>query len=216
LVSTTEIKKPIILLVEGKDEEIFFRYYQKFLRDTGGDEWINIDNLQIICYEGISQLGKTLMTIPEITGSELIRKIGIIRDAEDSADTAFAETKKALRGASLDSPRNQLSPTTGNPIINVMIIPENGDGSIEINFLESVKNDPAYTCVIRYIECLTPLYDGGILSKPKNIHKTKLHAFLSSRKEPNISIGAAAQNGYWDYNNGGFDRIKIFLSQLIT
>ena len=216
MATPTEIKKPIILLVEGQDEEIFFRYYRKFLKETGREEWANLDNLQVICYDGISKLCDTLKAIQDITGSELIRKIGIIRDAEDNADSAFVETKTALRESGLDVPRNQLISTTGNPIISVMITPETGAGSIEIVFLESVNQDPAFPCMTQYFDCLTPLYKREVLAEPKNTHKTKLHAFLSSRKEANISIGGAAQNGYWDFNNIAFDRIKTFLGQLIN
>jgi hypothetical protein len=211
-----EIKKPFLLLVEGKDEEIFFRYYQKFLRENDGEEWIKLDNLQVICYDGITKLRNTLETIQLTTGSELIQKIGIIRDAEADAESAFSETKTALKESRLDVPRQQFISTTGNPKVSVMIIPETGSGSIEIIFLESINLDPAFSCVTQYIECLTPMYDTGLLEKPKNIHKTKLHAFLSSRKEANISIGGAAQNGYWDFNKPAFARINTFLSQLIN
>jgi len=215
LAPPTEIKKPIILLVEGQDEEIFLNYYKKFLRESRRDEWANLDNLQVICYDGISNLRGTLETIQDITGSELIRKIGIIRDAEDDADSAFTKIKTDLRESGLDVPREQLISTKGNPKITVMITPEQGAGSIEIIFLESVNLDPAFPCMNQFIECLTPVYERGELEKPKNIHKTKIHTFLASRKEPNISIGGAAQNGYWDFNNTAFDRIKAFLNQLV-
>jgi hypothetical protein len=216
LAPPTEITKEIILLVEGKDEGYFFKYYRKFLRESSGSEWINLDKLQVICYDGIPKLRNTLKTIQDITGSELIQKIGIIRDAEDNAESAFIEIKKDLSESGLDVPRQPLIPTTGNPVIIVMITPENGAGSIEIIFLESVNQDPAFPCVTHYVDCLTPIYERNDLPKPKNIHKTKLHAFLSSRKEANISIGGAAQNGYWNFNSTAFNGIKAFLNQLVN
>lgn len=216
MATPTEIIKPIILLVEGYDEENFFRYYIKFLKQTNPVRYANLEDIQIICYEGISKLEICLKTIQVVTGSEAIQKIGIIRDAEDDAIASFATTQSNLRQANLEIPQQQLILTRGNPRIVVMIVPEQGSGSIEITFLESVNHDPAFHCVNQYINCLNPLYESNVLVKSKNIHKTKLHAFLASRKEPNISIGGAAQNGYWNYNNPAFNRIKKFLEILIN
>jgi hypothetical protein len=214
-VSPIVINHPIVLLVEGQDEEIFFKAYLSFLKGIN-DEWARIDDIQIICYGGITKLGSFLKTLPDISGAEIIRKIGIIRDAEDDAVTAFNEIKRLLREAGFDSPQTQLSPTSGRPIINVMIIPEQGNGSIEISFLESVNDDPAIPCVNQYMTCLTGLYERAVLQKPKNPFKSRLHAFLSSRKEPSISIGGATQKKYWNYNSTAFNRIKDFLKQLVN
>ena len=214
--STTSIEKPNILLVEGTDEKLFFHYFFKFLKESEGHIWDNLDNLQVIDYEGTPNFEKNLeIILTKMSGSEIIQKVGIIRDADTDHNQAFSAIKTVLHRIGITSPDSPLTPTTGHPSINIMIVPETGSGSIEIYFLDSVNQDPATSCVEKYFSCLQPFYDDAKLKKPKNIHKAKLQAFLSSRKVPKASFGGGAQEEYWTYSDPAFSRFKDFLRQLI-
>ncbi|WP_214083918.1 DUF3226 domain-containing protein [Methanoculleus sp.] len=206
----TAIEKPIVLLVEGTDEEIFCEYFFKYLVKEN-KKWENLSNIQVIPYDGTSKLELTLQTVLAITGSERIQKIGIIRDADDDADRAFAAVKTAIENSNLLAPIEQFTPTLSNPSISVMIIPENGNGSFETLCLNSVCDDPAVKCVEHYFSCLEEHYKDGRLPKPTNIFKAKVHAFLSSRKFPSVSVGGGTQKDYWILGHAAFKQLKRFL-----
>lgn len=213
----TQIKEPIILLVEGEDEKLFFKYFLRFLKDTEGHIWDHLDNLQVISYDGTSNFEINLeLVLTYLDGFEKIKRVGIIRDADCDAEKAFSMVKNALVKIKIKSPDRQLDWSNGNPNIIIMIVPESGKGSMEKYFLESVKGDPAMECVNNYFSCLTIFYDNKKLQKPENIYKSKLHAFLSSRKVPKASYGGGAQKDYWTYSDPAFLRIKDFLKQLIN
>lgn len=213
----TTIEKSIILLVEGKDEELFFEKYFLHLKEYEGHIWDNLENLQVISFNGTPNFERNLgFILTAITGYELIQKIGIIYDADTDAGRAFSNVTAALTRMDIACPERQLTPTTGNPSVNIMIVPETGSGSIENFFLESVKDDLAMECLDSYFSCLNPFYDSERLQRPKNIYKAKMQAFLSSRKTPKASFGGGCQEGYWTYSHPAFDRIKEFLRQLIN
>jgi hypothetical protein len=65
-------------------------------------------------------------------------------------------------------------------------------------------------CVDAYMACLEKVLN----EKPKNLEKARLQAFLASRPEKALWIGAAARAGYWAWNDPPFAGVKAFLSGL--
>jgi len=212
----TSIEKPYILLVEGSDEKKFFRYFLKYLKTKEGSAWDNLDNLQVIDYGGSNFKNKLNYILTTMPGNECIQKAGIIHDADTDAGESFSMIKDVLSDSGFASPDEQFIFTTGIPKIIIMIAPENGSGSIELYFLESVKQDPAIPCVDKYFSCLDPIFKTGVLERPINLHKASLHAFLSSRKKPKASFGGGCQENYWTFSDPAFSRIKDFLRLLIN
>jgi hypothetical protein len=201
-----QIEKSSILVVEGKDEEQFF---QSLLRH------LNIERIQILPLGGKTQLKDNLNAIKSLTGYDDVNSIGIVRDANGNRKGAFDSVCSALKGADLPVPDNPLIPVAGDPKVTVMIMPpeENmGTGRmLEDLCYAAVAEDRAIKCVKQYFECLE---EQG-LSLPDNaIAKARIHAFLASRKEPDLRLGEAAQKGYWRWDNPAFDEVKAFLQQL--
>jgi len=199
-----QITKSKILIVEGIDEEYFFKAYFKFL---------SISDIQVLPIGGKTLLPDYLDVL--ITDSNFISKVqvlAIIRDADDNANSAFQSVCSALRNSSLPVPSAPLQPVSNNLIVNVMIMPPgSSSGMLEDLCLRSVSSDPALPCLDSYFSCLLTLPN---YSMPKNMSKAKVHAFLSSRIEPDKRLGEAALASYWPFNNVVFDTLKNFILSL--
>ena len=199
-----QITNSKILIVEGVDEENFFKAYFKFL---------SISDIQVLPIGGKTLLPDYLDVL--ITDSNFISKVqvlAIIRDADNNANAAFQSVCSALRNSSLSVPSAPLQAVGNNLIVNVMIMPPgSSSGMLEDLCLRSVSSDPALPCLDSYFSCLLTLPN---YSMPKNMSKAKVHAFLSSRIEPDKRLGEAALASYWPFDNVVFDPLKSFILSL--
>ena len=80
--------KSKILLVEGNDPRNFFEAFVRHL---------SIDNIQIQNFGGITQLRDFLEGLVGATGFRVVESIGIVRDAETSAESAFQSVQSSLK-----------------------------------------------------------------------------------------------------------------------
>jgi len=191
---------PHLLLVEGKDDAIFFRSMM---------EHIGLDEFEIWNIEGKSQLGTRLRVLKMDSAFKLnVISLGIVRDADDDPDSALRSVKSALESAGFAVPDRSLESAGSSPTVTFMILPNDSPGMLESVCLKSVESDPAMKCVDSYFECLEANYQ----IEPKNIYKAKVQAFLASRKKVGLDLRRAAQAGYWPFDHNTFDPIRSFLT----
>lgn len=197
------------LLVEGQDPVYFFRALLKHL---------NITDVQIQNYGGIKDLRvflKTLSITPDF--ATLVTSVGIVRDAETNAASAFQSVRDAIKAANLPQPKQPIIPTEASPQVSILILPDatvvaddKNPQMLENLCLRTVENDPVMECIEQYFTCVEQRL--GIL--PKNIPKARLQAFLASRLEPGLLLGQAASKGYWIWDSPAMDIVKEFIQTL--
>lgn len=165
------ISKPKVILVEGKDEELFFSSMIERLDLTA--------EMDVRPIDGKDNLSAALKALRNDPGYLMLTSVGIIRDADNNADLAFRNVCSALQNARLPMPNHALESTGDKPRVTVMILPVGKPtGMLEDVFLDSVAHDPAMKCVDGYFQCLTQcLYE-----LPKSLSKAKVRAFLVSRE----------------------------------
>lgn len=203
--SPTAITKPYILLVEGKDDEFFFKALMKNL---------NLNNIQIFNYDGTPKFRDFLSGFIKTTGFADVSSLGITRDADTDYNDSFQSIHDALRAEHLPTPEHSLEPIDdGNGLkVTIMILPGNNMlGMLEDLCLKSVESDPAMPCVVQYFHCLK---QKG--SMPTNVSKAKVQAFLASRPKAGLLLGQAADKGYWPWENATFEDVKNFLQQIVS
>jgi len=200
-----EIKKPTALIVEGKEEELFF---SSLLNE------IAIDSIQIFPIGGKTKLRDHLEAFTDSPAySSIVKNIGIIRDADQSENDTLKSVQDALVAVKLPSPRMPMKMTGISPRVGIMILPGQGrPGMLEDLCLEAVADDPAMQCVNDYFRCLS---DNKSMPS-KDFSKAKINAFLTSRDSPDKRLGEAALAGYWPWNHSVFDQAKTFLRSLIS
>jgi hypothetical protein len=82
---------------------------------------------------------------------------------------------------------------------------------LESMLLNAVEQDPAMKCIAPFWDCVSRL-----TSPPKNQEKSRVQAFLASRPKPGLSIGAAAEAGYWNFDSPVYAPIKTFLQGMVA
>ncbi|GAB6391493.1 MAG: hypothetical protein MdMp014T_0866 [Treponematales bacterium] len=195
-----------VLAVEGKDEQNFFESLLKFL---------NISGVQIIDVGGKDAFSTKLRLYLQSDGAlDKIRNIGFIRDAEGhNAASAFQSICSVLRKYSLPTPQSVCEiAEQNNKRVGIFIMPNNNDcGMLEDLCLTSLSESNILPCIDGFIDC----YKGKINTSQKYIPaKAKVLAYLSAQTPIVNSLGLAAKQGVWDFNNPAFAEIKNFLISL--
>jgi hypothetical protein len=202
------INAPKQLLVEGRTAEILFRELVEHLKLT---------DVQIRDFGDINNLDDYLRTFSRLPGFvEMVRSLGIIRDAEDKpASAAFESVCGSLAVANLPIP-SQLGTISGEPFrTGVFILPNCVDsGMLENVCLESVGNEAENKIKLGCVDSFFACIETQGLSLPKNLTKARTWAFLSSQDVSDPQVGRAAQKGIWPWDSVAFGQIKSFLLAL--
>lgn len=198
-------KSPKLLLVEGNDDEGFFKKIT---------EEIGIKNLQIVNLEGARKFNtETLRAITQVHDFRMIvRSMAIVRDADKNAQQVFDSICSVLRVFDLPVPKKPMEfEDRGSIKVGVLIIPPKKDkGKLEDLCLFSVQHLKEMTCIDSFFECIRTVAD----EFPEDLPKAKIKAFLASRKKSVPHLGVGMQKGYFPVDNKVFDGIKTFLKAM--
>jgi hypothetical protein len=207
---SVQVVKSKLLIVEGRDEEMFFA---AALRDHLG-----LTDLQIMPIGGKTLLTQSLKILVGDVNFSTVQSLAILRDADltapgaahTSAARAFQSVCGSLRHVGLPCPAAHGQVAVGPPRVGIFIIP-NGvdDGMLETLCQMSVSSLPEFPCVDAYFQCLQ---GHGVV--PNNLHKARAHAWLASRPEPDRRVGEAAQAGYWPWDSDAFRDLWAFIGSL--
>lgn len=198
---SVDITLPIQLLVEGKDGENFFEAFR---------EHLGISGMQIHNYGGVSELRKFLHSFIGASRFRDVLRIGIVRDAEQSAASAFQSVQSALHNAGLPAPTKGNLFAEDSPRTGVLILPQGGPGMLETVLNQSFAGTPIDSCIDEFFQCVEPHVG-------KEIHrrdKARASAYLATKPKPNVSVGVAARNRYWNLDHEAFDSIRNFMQGL--
>jgi len=211
-----KVEKEYVLLVEGKDEKIFFESYLKHL---------GVDDVQPIPVGGKLKFKKYFPLFIVDSGFDQVKSYAIIRDTDEDVASTFQSIVDLLKEYKQPYPENVFDFNTDNgKKVGVYIMPGNAPGiMLEDLCLEIVKGSPVLTCVEEYIECLGANTDKkepddeseeGKFYFPKNLSKAKLHAYLSGMYEYIPNLGMGTEKNYWNLDSPVLDHLKIFIQQL--
>ena len=194
---------PIQLLVEGNDQRNFF---EAFI------EHLSLDNIQIQNFGGVNELRGFLLVLVNAPGfREIVQSVGIVRDAETSAQAAFQSVQSSLRNAGLPVPNQPERRAGGSPAVTVLILPGNSrPGMLETLLNETFANTPEDACINAFFECVEAVPAVSI----NNPDKARAYAYLTTKPNPHHSVGMAAKQRCWDLDHPVFDRIRQFLRAL--
>lgn len=197
-----EIKHPKLLIVEGKEDELFFSAFCHHL---------GLNDIQVLSIGGKTQLPSNLKALKGVTGFSRVTALGIIRDSDEDANAAFQSVCSALQHAGLPKPPKPMTPSSERPRVSVMILPDNqSPGALEDICLKAIAGTPAMRCVDEFFCCLQRHH----LPPSKNLSKAKVLAYLTSLPEPDKRLGESAQSGYWNWDHPAFSDLKDFLRSL--
>ena len=196
------IESEIQILVEGNDQRNFFEAFINHL---------SLTNIQIQNFGGVNQLRDFLEGLVDATGFQAVQSVGIVRDAETSAQAAFQSVRSSLENAGLPVPNQPEERAGGSPAVTVLILPgDNRPGMLETLLNETFANTPEEACINAFFECVEDA-SGVSIQRP---HKARAQAYLATKPEPHLSVGVAAKRDYWDLDHDVFSRVRQFLRDL--
>ena len=196
------LAKRKLLLVEGQDEELFFGALLRHL---------DVDDIEVQHYEGKNNLRPFLRVFVIAPGFDQVQSIGIVRDADNSAVSAFQSVRDSLHVAGLPTPEEMMGTAGDSPMVTVFIMPDNAKcGALENLCLSALEDDPVISCVSEFMQCVRQSAEKG----PGNEAKAKVHAFLASREDPELRLGQAAHRGYLPWENTAFEQLIGFLRRM--
>ncbi len=92
-----------------------------------------------------------------------------------------------------------------------LVLPDDcNQGMLETLLWESVADKPEAGCIEEYLDCAERCSGESIQRRDK----ARAHAFLATRPLPHVSVGVAAQKGYWDFDHPAFAGVRAFLKQV--
>ncbi len=200
-----QILTDTLLLVEGRDEENLFRALID--RHLGADSGI-----QIIGAGGVDKFPVNLDAIRTAAQARpALRSIGVVRDADDDAGSAFRSVCDHLRNVGYEPPATHGDFSEATPSVGVFIVPDGSEpGAIETLCRLSVEGTDAARCVGEYIECL----EKQDAMQSNNADKSFAHAYLAAMNDPVARVGEGARSGVWDFESPAFGALSRFLRDL--
>lgn len=212
--SPVTIVDPVQLLVEGNDPRNFF---DKFITHLG------LAGVQLHNFGGVHELTRFLAGFVVAPRFGSVRSIGIVRDAERrteedmpddtqcaAAVSAFQSVQSSLRSVGLPIPI-QPEEESGTPAVSVFILPgDRDDGMLETLLCRTFADSAMDRCINGFFDCAAAA--GGAISRRD---KARARVYLTTKPHPHVSVGVAAQKGYWDFEHGAFDGVRRFLRALV-
>jgi hypothetical protein len=207
---SVQIQRPKLLIVEGRDEGMFF--------EAALANHLGLTDIQVMPIGGKTLLTQNLSALVNDPLFPTVQSLAVVRDADatapastvSSAAQALQSVRGSLRHVGLPHPAVHGQFAAGAPRVGIFIVP-NGvdDGMLETLCLLSVSTLPEFACVDGYFQCLQ-----GYQIVPNNLHKARAHAWLASRPEADKRVGEAAQAGYWPWDSNAFDALWAFVRSL--
>lgn len=207
----SKINKSKLLLVEGRDEINFFT---AFLSHD------NISDIQIIESKGKEQFPAELELIINDPDFDGVTSIGVVRDADESQQSAVESIRFHLNRFGLPAPVAHCDFKNNDKInVGVFIAPGFSEkGMLESLILESLESHPVKIAAGEYIEnlrgLLSPVNPQCQFNFPRNEAKSHMHAFLAGMEKFVPSCGMAAMKGYYDFTSPVFNEIRQFLTRI--
>ena len=206
------ITAPRLLLVEGRDEELFF----SALMSHGLAR--NSAQHQIIALGGKDSFRGQLLGLATAIRAHPVASLGVVRDGDEDARRALQSVADALAAAGFSKPDSHAAFVGTKPRVGVFVMPDGQNrGALEALCRRSVEGEAA-ACVADYLKCLQDRDVWGTAAPRNTAQRDKafVHAYLASRKNPVARTGEGAQQRVWNFGHSAFEPVKDFLSRLLA
>ena len=197
------VTSPRLLLVEGTHEEHFIEALIRTMQD--------VTDLQVLPIAGKTQLPQYLRgLVRDRKFITQVTSLGVLRDADDSEETAFQSVKDALRQerVGLPTPARPCERVEGrfelakrDVAVAVMILPGNGrPGALESLCVEAVRDAPVARCVDDLFRCVEDIRGCDATAEEDAARvasrdKAWANAYITIGDRPDVHVGVAASKG---------------------
>ena len=206
------IKKPFLLLCEGRDAEGFLINYLNSNELAQDPRFSN--EIQVLDFGGNDNLSNFLMNLKNIDKFDQVKSLAIIRDAERDYAKACQEVHSSLNKCGLES-SECCGAWVHDPSglkVGFMLFPlNNRAGTLEdlcLRILSENNNKNILSTIESFLDVMESSYGRSYRRK----HKNKLHTYLSSSDEyVTMPLGTASSAGAFDWDSDELESLKCFL-----
>lgn len=196
------IERPKQLLVEGNDQRNFFEALIRHL---------TLPEIQVQDFGGVNQLRGFLSGFTGRSDFGAVTSLGVVRDAEGSAQAAFRSVRDSIENANLPAPSMAGKRQNGNPSVSVLVLPGEGSpGMLETLLCRTFEGSEVDRCIDDFFACAEASPNVSIA----NPDKARAFAYLTTTPNPRHSVGVAAQQGVWNLDHDAFEGVRGFLKAL--
>ena len=197
----TQLTSRVQVLVEGSEPRNLLRVFSK--------SW-GVSGIEIHDFGGVTELRGYLATFRVVRGFHEVSHLAIIRDAEQSAHSAFKSIQHSLQAVGLNYPDVPRTSSSGRPATSVFILPDSVSmGGLESLLWRSIEGNPRAKCIDDYVECMA-LQNMTVAQADK----ARVLAWLAAQRRATDSIGVAARMRYWNPMHKSFAEMRQFLEEL--
>ena len=206
------IKKPFLLLCEGRDAEGFLINYLNSNELAQDPRFSN--EIQVLDFGGNDNLSNFLMNLKNIDKFDQVKSLAIIRDAERDYAKACQEVHSSLNKCGFES-SECCGAWVHDPSglkVGFMLFPlNNRAGTLEdlcLRILSENNNKNILSTIESFLDVMESSYGRSYRRK----HKNKLHTYLSSSDEyVTMPLGTASRTGAFDWDSDELESLKCFL-----
>ena len=196
------------MLVEGITDEIVFRRF---------NENLTINDIVVERYDGKSNFNtEYLRGLVSRTGFNAVESLGIIRDADTSAEDAFRSVQGWLEKSGMPVPQSLKDRrATANvadarkPLtVSVFILPDNKNpGELETLLYQTLDSNVA-KCIDDFLECA----EAATGTPPAKPDKARVAAYVAVQKKVPHSLAVSAPR--WIFDHEVLSSVAEFLREL--
>ena len=157
-----EVEEPVQLLVEATTSGTSSK--------PSSAIWAGLTS-RCITSGDVNDLRDFLPALVDAPGfKETVRSVGIVRDAETSAESALQSIQSSLRNAGLETPDSPRKRISADPAVTVLILPDGSrSGMLETLLCETFAGTPIDGCIDVFFECAEAALEESV----KRPHKAR-------------------------------------------
>lgn len=201
----SRIVTPVAVAVEGKD------YLYTLLGQVKDDPELQDVQLWDFQRDETGGLERWLELFTTLDGfEERTRAIGVIRDAEDDAESMIRRTTRAFANIGLTAPEEPMRLAGSKPSVGFLVMPHNTrSGCLEHAMLEAAPTDLPTACAEAYLACV----DRGERNENWRA-KVKVHALIAAGSNPAWTLSQSVTGGLWDFTRPSLKIMRDFMHLL--
>ncbi len=174
-------------------------------------------NIQIFEMRGKDNLRAVLdLVIEDARKIGGLQALGVVRDADDRASSAFQSVRDALQWKGLTPPdRHAEYAETDRPAVGVFITPDgSSSGSLESLCVKSVNEVPEAHCAKEYLQCVAKVRNAQWNAAKRD--KAFAYAYMAASADPQNRLGPGVAQRIWNRDSPTFLPLRAFVERLRT
>lgn len=198
------IQRTKLLLVEGKDAEIFWTWIS--------DRVLQRKDIQILNFGGITEFRGFLKSLVLDPNFDQVETLIVIQDAENDAAARGQSIQDALKAARLAVPPEPFVMIQGTPKTAYMLHPgiHAEKGTLEDLCLKTIEDEQILNCVSEFLDCTRQKGEHHSQS-----HKNKLYSYLAGKANfAGLRLGEAASRGAWNKDSPALSPFVNIIAQM--